>query len=77
MPAVLNYTTGSGIMLSCCRLAGLKQVIASKAFIERSKLDLQALTSNGVSIVWLEDVRQAISAGDKWRARETPAPARR
>jgi acyl-[acyl-carrier-protein]-phospholipid O-acyltransferase/long-chain-fatty-acid--[acyl-carrier-protein] ligase len=68
VPAVLNYTTGSGIMLSCCRLAGLKQVITSKAFIERSKLDLQALTSNGVSIVWLEDVRNAIGTGDKWRA---------
>ena len=61
IPALLNYSTGSTVMLACCQLAGLKQVITSRAFIEKAKLKIEPLTDAGVELIYLEDVRQGIS----------------
>lgn len=63
VPAILNYSTGMSVMLSCVGLAGLKQVISSRVFVERAKLDLTRLAEAGVRVIWLEDVRLGISAG--------------
>ncbi len=65
VPAVLNYTTGPSILLACARLAGLKQVITSKAFVLRARLELKPLQEAGIELVFLEDVRAEISAGAK------------
>src|SRR3954453_15259381 len=48
VPAVLNYTTGMATMLSCIQLAGLKQVLTSRKFLERFHLDPQPLVEAGV-----------------------------
>src|SRR5258706_11054671 len=64
VPAVLNYTTGPAIMLACARIAGLKQIITSKTFVERAKLDPAPFHDAGIELLFLEDVRAQITA---WR----------
>ncbi|HEY5911165.1 MAG TPA: AMP-binding protein [Verrucomicrobiae bacterium] len=65
VPAVMNYTAGAAILLSCARLAGLKQIISSRAFLARTKLDIKPLENAGIEIIFLEDVRTRIPAGQK------------
>ena len=61
VPALLNYSTGPAIMLACAQLAGLKQIITSRAFVERAKLKLEPLTEAGIEFIYLEDVRKRVS----------------
>lgn len=61
VPALLNFSTGTPVMLQCCQLAGLKQVITSKAFVEKAKLHLEPLQAAGIELVYLEEVRPKIS----------------
>ncbi len=68
VPAVLNYSTGPTIMLSCVQLAGLKQIITSRTFLEKARLKLDALTAAGVEIVYLEDERKKISSAETFAA---------
>jgi acyl-[acyl-carrier-protein]-phospholipid O-acyltransferase/long-chain-fatty-acid--[acyl-carrier-protein] ligase len=58
-PAVLNYSTGPALMLACAQLAGLRQIVTSRAFIERAKLNLDPLS--GFEFIYLEDLRGRIS----------------
>src|SRR6266404_171773 len=68
VPAVLNYTTGAATMLACCQLAGLKQIITSRAFLERARLKLEPLTEAGIQFVYLEDLRAQITKIKKLRS---------
>src|ERR1035438_1499950 len=61
VPAILNYSTGAGILLACAKLAGLKHVITSKAFIERAKLDLGPFKDAGIELLFLEEVHARIN----------------
>jgi acyl-[acyl-carrier-protein]-phospholipid O-acyltransferase/long-chain-fatty-acid--[acyl-carrier-protein] ligase len=65
VPAVLNYTTGPGVMVRCAQLAGLKRIITSRVFLERANLDIEPLRALGIEIIFLEDVRAAISSTAK------------
>jgi acyl-[acyl-carrier-protein]-phospholipid O-acyltransferase/long-chain-fatty-acid--[acyl-carrier-protein] ligase len=65
VPALLNYTTGSAILLACARLAGLKRIITSKEFVERLALDLEPVRSAGIELILLEQVRTRIPLGQK------------
>ncbi len=65
VPAVLNYTMGPAVLEACVRLAGLKQVITSKTFVARARLDLEPLARAGVGVVFLEDVRARITRGQR------------
>ncbi len=67
-PALLNYSTGPAIMLTCAQLAGLKQIITSRAFIEKAKLKLDVLTAAGLELIYLEDVRPRIGVVAKLAA---------
>lgn len=67
-PALLNYSTGPAIMLTCAQLAGLKQIITSRAFVEKAKLKLEPLTAAGLELIYLEDVRPRIGAVAKLAA---------
>jgi acyl-[acyl-carrier-protein]-phospholipid O-acyltransferase/long-chain-fatty-acid--[acyl-carrier-protein] ligase len=60
VPAVLNFSTGPTVMLQCCQLAGLKQVITSKLFVEKAKLNLQPLIEAGIEFIYLEGLRASI-----------------
>ena len=65
VPAILNYTTGPGVMRSCTELAGLKHIITSRAFIEKARLDVKPLEEAGAQLHYLEDVRANISGAAK------------
>jgi acyl-[acyl-carrier-protein]-phospholipid O-acyltransferase/long-chain-fatty-acid--[acyl-carrier-protein] ligase len=66
VPAVLNFSTGPTIMVACVQLAGLKQIVTSRAFIERAKLNIAPLTEAGIQFVYLEDIRAKISGAAKF-----------
>ena len=68
IPAILNYSTGVPVMLSCAQLAGLKQIISSRTFLARAKINLTALTEAGIEIIYIEDVRKRIRSGERIRA---------
>jgi acyl-[acyl-carrier-protein]-phospholipid O-acyltransferase/long-chain-fatty-acid--[acyl-carrier-protein] ligase len=68
VPAVLNYSTGSSILLACARLAGLKQIVTSHAFLDHLKLDLEGLKTAGIELLYLEDIRKGISSGQRVEA---------
>ena len=65
VPAILNYTSGAAAMLQCTELAGVKQVITSRAFLEKAKLEIEPFEEAGLEIIYLEDVGESISAVSK------------
>jgi acyl-[acyl-carrier-protein]-phospholipid O-acyltransferase / long-chain-fatty-acid--[acyl-carrier-protein] ligase len=67
VPAVLNYTSGPATLASCAKLAGLKKVLTSRKFLERSKLDPKPMREIGVELIYLEDVRAKITWLDRIR----------
>jgi acyl-[acyl-carrier-protein]-phospholipid O-acyltransferase/long-chain-fatty-acid--[acyl-carrier-protein] ligase len=68
VPAILNYSTGTPQMLTCARLAGVRQVVTSRKFAEQAKLHLEPLTTAGIELIYLEDVRSKIGAWAKLAA---------
>jgi acyl-[acyl-carrier-protein]-phospholipid O-acyltransferase/long-chain-fatty-acid--[acyl-carrier-protein] ligase len=77
VPAMLNFTAGLRNLKAACETAGLGTVVTSRRFVEAAKLDevVEAL-GEGRRVVWLEDVREAVTSWDKlagllgsWRAR--------
>jgi acyl-[acyl-carrier-protein]-phospholipid O-acyltransferase/long-chain-fatty-acid--[acyl-carrier-protein] ligase len=65
VPAILNFSSGTATMLACSQLAGIKQIITSRAFLERARLKLDPMTDAGIKFIFLEDVRTQISGGQK------------
>jgi acyl-[acyl-carrier-protein]-phospholipid O-acyltransferase/long-chain-fatty-acid--[acyl-carrier-protein] ligase len=65
VPAVLNFSTGPATMLACAELAGLKQIVTSRAFIQKARLNIDPLAKAGLDFVFLEDVRAGITGGAK------------
>lgn len=66
VPAMLNFSTGSANMISAVTTAQVKTVFTSRRFIEMGKLDdVAAALAEHVKIVYLEDIRETISAFDK------------
>ncbi|MDB6121688.1 MAG: AMP-dependent synthetase and ligase [Pedosphaera sp.] len=66
VPAVLNFSTGAATMLACAQLAGVKQIITSRAFLERAKLKIDPLTDAGIQFIYLEDLRTQIKGSQKF-----------
>ncbi|MBI3849029.1 MAG: AMP-binding protein [Verrucomicrobia bacterium] len=66
VPAILNYSTGMATMLACVQLAGIKQIISSRAFLERARLNIEPLIKAGIEIIYLEDVRAQVSGAQKF-----------
>lgn len=62
VPAILNFTTGDAAMLACARLAGVRHVITSRAFLERARLKPAPFLEAGLELIYLEDVREDIGA---------------
>ncbi|HAV61229.1 MAG TPA: AMP-dependent synthetase [Verrucomicrobiales bacterium] len=65
VPAILNFTTGPAIMRQCSKLAGLKQIITSRVFLEKGRIDTAAVTEAGIELIYLEDLRAGITTGQK------------
>jgi acyl-[acyl-carrier-protein]-phospholipid O-acyltransferase/long-chain-fatty-acid--[acyl-carrier-protein] ligase len=66
VPAILNFSTGIPVMLACARLAGLQQIITSKTFLEKARLNLQPMKDAGIEFLYLEDIRAKISRADQF-----------
>jgi acyl-[acyl-carrier-protein]-phospholipid O-acyltransferase/long-chain-fatty-acid--[acyl-carrier-protein] ligase len=60
----LNFTAGKAAITSAAVQAGLRTVVTSRAFVEKAALDLP----DGVEVIWIEDVKGAISGSDRNRA---------
>jgi acyl-[acyl-carrier-protein]-phospholipid O-acyltransferase / long-chain-fatty-acid--[acyl-carrier-protein] ligase len=68
VPAILNFSSGASTMLACAQLAEVKQVITSRLFLERAKLNVQPMMEAGLQFIYLEDVRAGISRAQQWSA---------
>ncbi len=55
-------------MLACAQLASVKHIITSKTFLERAKLNVQAMRDAGIEFIYLEDVRATIPRWRQWRS---------
>lgn len=68
-PAMINFSAGPANVLSACAAAQVKTIVTSRAFIEKAKLqNLVERVGAEVAFLYLEDVREKISAFDKLRA---------
>src|SRR5690606_5033852 len=65
VPAMLNYTAGTEGMQNACVAAQIQTIITSRAFLEQGKLTDKVLALQNVNIVYLEDLREQITLGDK------------
>lgn len=65
--ALLNFTAGTGQVLSACRAGTLKTVITSRQFVEAAKLAplRDALLAAGVRVLYLEDLRTQVGHVDR------------
>ncbi|HXH86242.1 MAG TPA: AMP-binding protein, partial [Nitrospira sp.] len=57
----LNYTVGKAGLEAAVRLAGLRTIVTSRLFVEKTKLELP----EGPTIVWLEDIAKTIGTKHK------------
>ena len=65
VPAMLNYTAGLDAMQSACEGAVIGTIVTSRAFVEQAKLADKLAGLQGVQLIYLEDVRERVSLGDK------------
>lgn len=66
VPAMLNYTAGPVAVRSACTAAQVRTVITSRAFVEQARLSpVVSALREGVRLVYLEDVRAALTLLDK------------
>lgn len=67
-PAILNFSTGNAVMLKCCELGGIRQVITSRLFLQRAKIDPKPFLDAGIEFLYLDDVRTRIPAWQRTAA---------
>lgn len=65
VPAMLNYTAGVDGLQAACTAAQLRLIVSSRAFVAQAKLADKLDALQGVRIVYLEDLREQASLGDK------------
>ncbi|WP_425410665.1 AMP-binding protein [Hyphococcus sp.] len=66
VPAMLNFTAGFKNLRAACRAAEVSKVVTAKKFVELAGLEkLMSELEGAVEIIYLEDVREQISARDK------------
>ena len=67
VPAMLNFSTGTKNMLSCCKTAKIKTIYTSKEFIEKADLESAIITlkEHNINILYLEDIKETITVFDK------------
>jgi len=81
--AMLNYTAGPAALVSALSTAKIRTVLASRAFVDKAGLEapVAAIEKAGVTIIWLEDLRESISLAEKasafvnWRKPLQPVKA--
>lgn len=65
--AMLNYSSGESAIISACRTAKITEVVTSKIFVEKLKLEslITSLESTGISVLFVENIKQDINFFDK------------
>ncbi len=68
VPCMLNFSSGESNLLHACRIAKVKTVLTSRAFVEKGKLDavMEALKTE-CRVVYLEDFAPQVSKANKLR----------
>lgn len=75
VPVMLNYTAGATNLVIACKAAEVKLVVASRAFIEKARLEAEvAELEKHVRVLMSEDIRASVTTPDKIRAM-LPLPA--
>jgi acyl-[acyl-carrier-protein]-phospholipid O-acyltransferase / long-chain-fatty-acid--[acyl-carrier-protein] ligase len=68
VPAMINFTAGVTNIQAACTAAEVRTLVTSRAFVERARLEkLVDTLAKTVRIVYLEDLRETISLGDRIR----------
>lgn len=67
---MINYTSGTTNVAAAVRMAGIRSVVSSRAFVEKAQLAdiVGAIESTGARIVWLEDIRESVTTFEKFSA---------
>jgi acyl-[acyl-carrier-protein]-phospholipid O-acyltransferase / long-chain-fatty-acid--[acyl-carrier-protein] ligase len=65
VPAMLNYTAGIDGVNSACAAANIRKVIASRAFIEKARLEALVAGLSGLEVIYLEDLKTQLKLLDK------------
>jgi acyl-[acyl-carrier-protein]-phospholipid O-acyltransferase / long-chain-fatty-acid--[acyl-carrier-protein] ligase len=65
VPALLNYTAGAEGIGAACVAAGIRNIIASRAFIDRAKLGAVIEQLSGVTVHYLEDMKGRLGLWDR------------
>ncbi|MBS7541019.1 acyl-[ACP]--phospholipid O-acyltransferase [Ancylobacter lacus] len=66
VPAMLNFTAGPANLVAACRMAELRVVVCSRAFVEKARLEAEvAALEPHVRFLWTEDVRAGMTGLDK------------
>jgi acyl-[acyl-carrier-protein]-phospholipid O-acyltransferase/long-chain-fatty-acid--[acyl-carrier-protein] ligase len=68
VPTLLNFSSGTPSMLLCARVAGLREIVTSRAFVAAAGLDLAPFIADGVVPVYLEDLKAGIGPSRKLAA---------
>jgi acyl-[acyl-carrier-protein]-phospholipid O-acyltransferase / long-chain-fatty-acid--[acyl-carrier-protein] ligase len=65
VPALLNYTAGPDGLAAACHAANIRNVVASRAFLEKAKLTNLIAQLPGVQVHYLEDFKAQVGLADK------------
>jgi acyl-[acyl-carrier-protein]-phospholipid O-acyltransferase / long-chain-fatty-acid--[acyl-carrier-protein] ligase len=65
VPALLNYTAGVDGIRAACSVAKIRNVIASRAFLEKARLGPLLENIPGVKVHYLEDLRSQVTLADR------------
>lgn len=66
VPVMLNYSSGATSLRHAMDIADIKEIVTSRAFMERMKFDPAVFA--GRKVICLEDVRDTVRLADKVRA---------
>lgn len=63
VPAMINFTSGAGNVISACETAKIKTIYTSRKFIKKAELEelVEAVTASGVNVICLEDLTQYVN----------------
>ncbi len=67
VPAMLNFSTGGANFIAACQVAKIKNIITSKQFVEKAKLEklIDLALNNKIKVIYLEDTALKINIFDK------------
>ncbi len=65
IPAMLNYTAGRDGLRAACRIACIRNVVASRTFLERARLTALLDGLPDIKVHYLEDLRARLRLTDK------------